>query len=39
MSSVSAMGAKQGNVLVLLNTLYTSGFASMNPTVPMLTSN
>uniref|UniRef100_A0A915E861 Secreted protein n=1 Tax=Ditylenchus dipsaci TaxID=166011 RepID=A0A915E861_9BILA len=26
-----------GNVLVLLNTLYTSGFASMSPTIPMLT--
>lgn len=31
--------AKHGNVLVLLNTLYTSGFASMPPTIPMLTSN
>lgn len=38
MSSASALAAKHGNVLVLLNTLYTSGFASTNPTIPMLKS-
>ncbi|KAI6216635.1 hypothetical protein M3Y99_01810400 [Aphelenchoides fujianensis] len=30
--------SKNTNVLVLLNTLYTSGFASMSPTVPRLNS-
>jgi hypothetical protein len=30
--------AKDTNVLYLLNALYTSGFASMSPTVPRLTS-
>ncbi|KAI6197824.1 hypothetical protein M3Y94_01270600 [Aphelenchoides besseyi] len=33
-----SQSAKNTNVLVLLNTLYTSGFASMSPTVPRLTS-
>jgi hypothetical protein len=32
------MSAKDTNVLYLLNALYTSGFASMSPTVPRLTS-
>ncbi|ETN82676.1 hypothetical protein NECAME_01961 [Necator americanus] len=27
---------KSGNVLALLNTLYTSGFASASPSTPML---
>ncbi|CAD5235743.1 unnamed protein product [Bursaphelenchus xylophilus] len=33
----SAPSPKHANVLVLLNALYTSGFATMSPTVPRLT--